>query len=131
MAEYEFSTFENVGIARCGRRALLWGGCSGTAGLAAAALGLAIIAAGHLTATAVTLVMIGGYVVAAGLCLVRGGLAFVDVATTSGRDVTHLLRALQQLSRAFLMLSLVVILGTVGLSVVLLLRLVPIVPVAH
>ena|SRR5438046_2998912 len=128
MAEYEFSATENVDIEGCGRRAVLWGACSGTGGLATFLLGLVLVLLEPAGAAAALLASVGAYVVAAGVCFIRGGLALRDVALTEGSDVTLLLAALRQLSSAFLILSVLILAVAVAATLLLVFHVIPLRP---
>lgn len=100
-AQYEFSQRENLIIGQCAHRARIFGILCAVSGAMQlfAALGAAF---GSVElSTLLFLVPSGGFNVLLGILLTRASTALSKVVSTTGQDVTLLMEALGQLSRAF------------------------------
>ena len=100
-AEYEFSHSENMVIGQCSHRARIFGilcAISGVIELIAAGATLFALSGGMATAF---LLPAGAFNLVLGIYLTRASTNLSLVVTTAGNDVTLMMGALQQLSRAF------------------------------
>lgn len=100
--EYEFGHEENMVIGACGNRARIFGilcAVSGAMQLIAGILNLAGLVDGNLAAI---LLPAGVFNLVLGILFTRVSTALSKVVTTAGRDVTLMMEALGNMSRAFM-----------------------------
>jgi hypothetical protein len=101
-AEYEFDSRQNLVIAGAGNRARIFGilcGITGAVMLLASLLGLVGVLESSL---ALFLIPAGVFNLILGVLFTRAGTALTHVVTTEGKDVTLMMDALGNLSKAFL-----------------------------
>ncbi len=115
-AEYEFGHQENLVIGACGNRARIFGilcAISGAIQLIAGIANVAGVVDGNLAAV---LLPSGVFNLVLGILFTRVSTLLSKVVTTAGRDVTLMMEALNNMSKAFM----VQIVATVLLMLVLL-----------
>ena len=102
LAEYEFQQAENIVIGDCGGRAQVWGVLCMLAGfiqIVASGLNIAGIIKGN---GAIFLLPAAAFNIVLGIYFMRAGADLKRVVTTQGSDVTLMMNALRNLSRALL-----------------------------
>ena len=109
---YEFNDIENRGIAKVAGRTRGWGIVSIIAGVAQIILGVVLAIA--MNPFQATYVVAGVIAIVVGVFFLKGASGLQAVVDTQGQDVPHLMNALGQLSKSFLIQA---IATTVGLFV--------------
>jgi hypothetical protein len=100
--EYEFKEAENIVIGGCGGRARVWGVLCVVAGavqLVASLLNIVGLIQGN---GAIFMLPAGVFNVVLGVYFTRAGGALKNVVSTQGNDITLMMNALRNLSRALL-----------------------------
>jgi hypothetical protein len=101
LAQYEFGPAENIVISDCAGRAKVWGVLCLLAGaiqIIASGLNIAGMLPGN---GAIFSLPAGVFNLVLGAYFVRAGGSMKTVVDTQGHDITHLMEALRNLSRAF------------------------------
>src|SRR5262245_12830474 len=99
--QYEFGTAENIVISDCAGRSKVWGYLcilAGVVQLVASVLNVIGMIPGN---GAIFSVPAGVFNVILGVYFIRAGSSMKTVVDTQGHDITHLMEALRNLSRAF------------------------------
>ncbi len=119
-AEYEFGVTENIVISDCGGRARVWGLLcilAGAVQLVASVLNIARLIPGN---GALFSLPAGVFNVLLGVYFTRAGGSMKSVVDTQGNDITLMMNALRNLSRAFFvqivatMVFIVLVLGVIA-----------------
>lgn len=100
-SQYEFGTAENIVISDCAGRSRVWGFLciiAGVVQLAASVLNVVGMIPGN---GAIFSVPAGIFNIVLGVYFIRAGGSMKTVVDTQGHDITHLMEALRNLSRAF------------------------------